>query len=153
MKKWDQSHGVGIEAAGEMMVKKPNPVYMVQATEEAQVETTEGTMHASEGDWIVYDPLSGHVWPITDEYRTLHYNPSDSRGMVQIPDEPNHYVTFDDNGWFIEHSVACRIAGTLGTCEFNQAVRTFTEDIGRIVTGRWLIAGVDSAGMPILQNP
>ncbi len=32
-----------------------------------------------------------------------------------------HYVTYSEDGWVVEHSLDCRLAGTLGTCNFNEA--------------------------------
>lgn len=76
-----------------------------------------------------------------------------AEGYAVIPDESDHYVTFAADGWFIEHSVACRIAGTIGTCDFNQAIRDAygapppPEDFGR-----WCITGIDDEGMPNLRR-
>lgn len=77
-------------------------------------------------------------------------------GYAIIPDSPDHFVTFDETGWFVEHSVACRMAGTLGTCEYNQAIRSVANDILddddlEGLTGRWRIVEVDE-GLPSLER-
>lgn len=77
-------------------------------------------------------------------------------GYMIITDEPNHYVTFDYDGWFVEHSIACRVAGTIGTCEFNQAVRKIADNFDPMddedLLGRWQITDIDSEGLPSLQR-
>lgn len=73
-------------------------------------------------------------------------------GFVVIADEPKHFVTFNEKGWFIEHSIACRLAGTLGTCEFNQAIVEIAEDMTTPDEyGRWWIIEVDEEGLPLLE--
>jgi hypothetical protein len=62
----------------------------------------------------------------------------------------DHHVTFTDDGWVIEHSVTCRLAGTMADCENNQAVRLLAEEVGLARTGRWLITGINSEGFPRL---
>lgn len=75
-------------------------------------------------------------------------------GLVILPDEPHHYVTFDDNGWFIEHSVECRVNRTLGTCEHNDGIRQFADRLtaDNAPLGRWLIRGFDAHGTPALDR-
>lgn len=79
-----------------------------------------------------------------------------AHGHVIIPDEPHHYVTFDQGGWFIEHSVACRVAGTIGTCNFNAAIREIAEDFDPDEDpdqlGRWRITWIDGEGLPSLER-
>lgn len=76
-------------------------------------------------------------------------------GFVVIPDQPDHYVTFDQGGWFITHSVACRVAGTLGTCAYNAAIRkvaeAFDPDDDADQLGTWKITDIDSEGLPSLE--
>src|SRR4051794_5532242 len=78
-----------------------------------------------------------------------------AEGFVVIPDEPDHYVNFDMAGWFIVHSVACRVAGTLGTCEYNGAIRKIAEDFDPDddpdQLGLWRITEIDSEGLPSLE--
>ena len=56
-------------------------------------------------------------------------------------DEPNHYVTFNPDNWFIEHSMACRLAGTIGTCKWNEYVADIPQ--GVVAPGRYLIEDDD----------
>jgi hypothetical protein len=57
------------------LVKKPNPVHMRRVDEPFDVETSEGRLGAKPGDFIAYDPLSGHFWPVAADYVALHYEP------------------------------------------------------------------------------
>jgi hypothetical protein len=72
-------------------------------------------------------------------------------GYVIVPNDPYHYVTFDYTGWFIEHSVACRQAGTLGTCDYNSAIREVADDDPDLI-GRWKIRDLDGEGLPSLER-
>lgn len=74
------------------------------------------------------------------------------QGYVIVRDEPDHFVTFDEDGWFIEHSVACRVAGTIGTCAYNQAIREIADEPDPGQMGRWRITEVDSEGLPSLER-
>jgi hypothetical protein len=76
----------------------------------------------------------------------------EAMGYVVIKDEPDHYVTFDEDGWFIEHSVACRAAGTLGTCDYNKAIRMVADEPDPDDFGRWRITDIDSEGLPSLER-
>lgn len=69
-----------------------------------------------------------------------------------VKNEPDHYVTFDETGWFIEHSLDCRIAGTIGTCAHNGAIRAIGEPKFPDHLGRWRITGIDSEGLPSLER-
>lgn len=77
-------------------------------------------------------------------------------GYVIVPDEDDHYVTFDASGWFVEHSIACRQAGTLGTCAYNAAIREIAIDFDAEgdpeQPGRWKITNIDSEGLPLLER-
>lgn len=67
--------------------------------------------------------------------------------------EPDHFVTLDGDGWFIEHSMACRLAGTLGTCEYYRAVRlVYDEPPPPGDFGRWRITDIDEVGLPSLER-
>lgn len=46
-------------------------------------------------------------------------------------------MTFDDDGWFIEHSYVCRLMGTMGSCDYNTAIRRLPE---HELAGRFMIA-------------
>lgn len=73
-------------------------------------------------------------------------------GYALVRDDGWHYVTFDEDGWFIEHSVACRQAGTLGTCDFNRAIREIADEPDLDLFGRHRITEVDSEGLPSLER-
>lgn len=73
-------------------------------------------------------------------------------GYVLIRDQPDHYVTFDEAGWFVEHSVACRVAGTLGTCAYGNAVRMVAVEPDPRQLGRWRITEIDEMGLPSLER-
>lgn len=73
-------------------------------------------------------------------------------GLVIIEDEPDHYVTFDEDGWLIEHSVACRVAGTIGTCAYNATIREIADEPWPDQFGRWRITEIDSEGLPSLTR-
>lgn len=60
---------------GSVFIKRPNPVYMVRMFEAFLVQTNEGVMRGEAGDWLAHDPISGHVWPVADTYKVMHYDP------------------------------------------------------------------------------
>lgn len=60
---------------GLKMAKKRNPVYLEKQKSPFQVETNEGVLSGKAGDWLAHDPISGHVWPVSAEYVTQHYEP------------------------------------------------------------------------------
>jgi hypothetical protein len=66
-----------LELGATAYVKKPNPVYMSQVETDFSVDTNEGTMHARAGDFLAYDPISGHVWPVAQSYVGQHYDPKE----------------------------------------------------------------------------
>ena len=69
--------------------------------------------------------------------------------LVVVPDQPEHFVTFDDDGgWFVEHSLECRLSGTIGTCDYNTAIRNCDETPE---AGRWRITSIDEEGLPSLE--
>ena len=68
-----KNNGPQIREVGVKMMKKPNPVYMVRKSQPFDVETEEGVMHGEPGDYVVYDPMSGHVWPVKADYVEMHY--------------------------------------------------------------------------------
>lgn len=77
------SQGPDIEAHGDPYHKVASTVYLVQpvphpdakgnAALEFTVQTNEGVLCAPFGDYVCYDPKSGHVWPISAEYVAMHY--------------------------------------------------------------------------------
>lgn len=74
MAHYTAADGPRLVEQGSKMVKKLNPVYMEQVSEPGTVETNEGTLTFKEGDFIAHDPISGHVWPVTNSYVTQHYD-------------------------------------------------------------------------------
>ncbi len=70
---WTSEDGPSIMAHGFKMAKKRNPVYLVPVVEEGIVRTNEGPLSAHIGDFIAYDPISGHVWPVAADYVNIHY--------------------------------------------------------------------------------
>lgn len=66
--------GQHIRNLGVPMRKKPNPVYMHKMHVPFDVETNEGTMSGKAGDFVAYDPLSGHVWSVSADYVAQHYD-------------------------------------------------------------------------------
>jgi hypothetical protein len=76
-------------------------------------------------------------------------------GLRIVKNDPDHYVCFTEDTWFIEHSLDCRINGTIGTCEFNHAILDITSQQAMPdprQLGRWRITGIDSEGLPSLEH-
>lgn len=74
-------------------------------------------------------------------------------GYRIVKNDPEHYVCFTEDTWFIEHSLNCRINGTIGTCEFNHAILNIAEDLpDPEQLGRWRITGIDPEGLPSLER-
>lgn len=101
------------------------------------IETIRGALPATEG-------IGGKTWEqwaedVVDALREA---------------EPDHFVTFADDGWFIEHSMGCRIDGTIGTCGYNHAVREIADDYAYEPDdwGRWWITDIDEEGLPSLER-
>lgn len=40
---------------------------------------------------------------------------------------PHHIAHIDEDGWTLEHSMKCRLAGELGSCHWNEWLRGFDE--------------------------
>lgn len=73
MKTWTAEDGGFIKDSGTAYFKKPNPVYLFQLEENCEVQTNEGILIGNIGDYVAYDPLSNHVWPISSDYVAMHY--------------------------------------------------------------------------------
>lgn len=110
--------------------------------------------------WLVDAKIVDHV-VFHQEGNTITVSSKDATSHIILPNEPDHFVTFDEKGWFVEHSIACRIAGTLGTCEYNDAVRKIADmpdcalgpyEPDSDLFGRWCITEIDSEGLPILER-
>lgn len=77
---FDKNDGPLIQRDGLKMVKKRNPVYLREQSSDFDVETNEEVLTGKAGDYLAYDPISGHVWPVTASYIAQHYE--------LWPDEP-----------------------------------------------------------------
>jgi len=73
MLRFTPEYGAILEANGVPMCKKPGVVWMEKVVEPFEVETNNGLMSADAGDFVAFDPISGHVWPVSDEYVAIHY--------------------------------------------------------------------------------
>lgn len=73
MIRFSSADGVRLQASGVPHVKKPNPVYLHKMPIDFEVETTEGLMKGHAGGYVAYDPISGHVWAVTEDYVAQHY--------------------------------------------------------------------------------
>jgi hypothetical protein len=79
----DEATVARIREVGKWMVRNPDPVLVVRVfTEDFLVETSAGIMAGKEGDYLAYDPQSGHVWPITPEYLEMHYKEAPWVGQI-----------------------------------------------------------------------
>lgn len=59
---------------GVSMMKRPNPVFMTLQTEPFEVVTDSGKLEGVAGDFVAFDPISGHVWPVKASYVDQHYD-------------------------------------------------------------------------------
>jgi hypothetical protein len=74
-------------------------------------------------------------------------------GWRIVEDDPDHFVTFEADGWFIEHTLSCHLAGTLGTCIYNTVIReVYDGPPDPADFGRWRITEIDEEGMPSLER-
>jgi hypothetical protein len=64
----------------------------------------------------------------------------------------DHYVTFTEDRWTVEHSVECRLSGQMHECAYHAAVALVADLPLPNMTGRWRIAGIDASGLPILTS-
>lgn len=51
----------------------------------------------------------------------------------------DHFVTFAEDGWFIEHSSACRLAGAIATCPLHKRIARMALRGPEPGMGRWRI--------------
>lgn len=68
------------------------------------------------------------------------------------PNHLDHFVTFTEDRWFIEHSLPCRIAGNMGTCAYHAAIVEVSDDDTDPDLGRWRITEIDTEGLPALER-
>ena len=79
----------------------------------------------------------------------------DAAGYRIVKNDPEHYVCFTEDTWFIEHSLDCRVAGTIGICMFNHAILDLADELPappENLLGRWRITGIDEDGRPNLER-
>lgn len=62
----------------------------------------------------------------------------------------DHHVIFTEDRWTVEHSVECRLSGQMPECAYHAAVAAVADEPRPEMAGRWRIAGIDAAGLPIL---
>jgi hypothetical protein len=107
----------------------------------------------------IHDNESGDVRRIIDDLGgPSNEIQTDLRQLADMLDllGDDHFVTFDEVGWFVEHSLDCRLAETLGNCKYNAAVREaaldFDPDANVDLFGRWRITAIDGMGLPSLER-
>ena len=85
----------------------------------------------------------------------------DGDDYLAVADFPDHYVTFGEDGWSIEHSLPCRMLALLDKrpmheCEYHAAIERWVagrmyrpdNDNGR----RYCIVSVEEDGFPVLHR-
>lgn len=72
--RYSKTDGDLVQAQGRKAIKRPNPVWLLRSPEEFEVDTHEGVVKGGPGCYLAYDPISGHVWPVSDEYVGQHYD-------------------------------------------------------------------------------
>jgi len=78
-----QDAGKDILRDGTKMIKRPNPVFVLKQDNYFAVDTAEGVMRGNPGDYVVYDPISGHVWVIKEDYLKMHYRAADDQPRAE----------------------------------------------------------------------
>lgn len=76
--------------------------------------------------------------------------------LVKIIEQPEHYVTFGEDGWVVEHSLNCRMGGDMINCPYHKAIEYWVsermyipdKDNGK----RYCIVKVDDHGFPVLHR-
>ena len=64
----------------------------------------------------------------------------------------DHYVTFTEDRWTIEHSVECRLSGHMHECSDHEAIALTAREYDPDMAGRWRIVGIGSEGLPLLER-
>lgn len=81
---------------------------------------------------------------------------ADNERMRKLINQPFHVAVFTPQGWALEHSMSCRLAGTMTTCEYDQAMHNFDpdghelEELSVAANGRWCVTNVID-GRPVLE--
>lgn len=74
------------------------------------------------------------------------------RGCDIEPDVSEHYVTFAEHGWSVEHSLQCRMEGLMQQgCAYERAVRKMGRPSDESMLGRYRIVTIDHIGSPVLE--
>lgn len=77
------------------------------------------------------------------------------RGCNVQPEVNQHFVTMEEQGWFIEHSLQCRMDGEMVRgCAWQHAMEKLFEDhpVYHVLhNGRWLITDIDTDGYPKVE--
>lgn len=68
-----QSEGPSIQERGREAIKEAHPIFLMLSDAPFTVSTNEGTLSGNAGDYVAYDPMSGHLWPVSAEYVDMHY--------------------------------------------------------------------------------
>lgn len=64
---------------------------------------------------------------------------------------PDHFVTFTEDRWTVEHSLACRLTGAMEQCVYHQAVANVMDGPPPDdALGRWRITDIDEEGCPAM---
>lgn len=131
--------------------------HLAEALQEAWNEWCQDTGHVPDG-FRIHGPRSTRV--DFDHRKGMQFvrNVTSALGRAGyriVKDDPNHYVCFTADSWFIEHALECRIAGTIGTCVFNHAILDLADELPAPpddLLGRWLITGINGDGTPQLER-
>lgn len=94
---FSMADGPLIKTEGEPAHKVPSTVYLYRPkphvdavpgslqAQEFVVQTNEGFLSAPFGDYVAYDPKSGHVWPVSADYIAMHYEFGDAPEAEAAP--------------------------------------------------------------------
>lgn len=73
-------------------------------------------------------------------------------GYVVVKDDPHHVVELTPAGWTLQHSLSCRLSGSLFDCPMNVAVRNVMRAVDGPATFGRFIATVDDDGLLNLSD-
>ena len=73
---------------------------------------------------------------------------------VQIIEQPDHWVTFAETGWFVEHSLDCRMGGDMINCPYHASIERWAAEFQRPADNgkRYCIVRIDERGFPVLHR-
>lgn len=74
--------------------------------------------------------------------------------LVKIIEQPEHYVTFGEDGWVVEHSLNCRMGGDMINCPYHAAIERWAAEFQRPADNgkRYCIVRIDERGFPVLHR-